>query len=152
MQILVDADACPKPVKEILYRAVRRVGVSLIMVTNKPLRLPDSDRITNVVVADGPDVADSKIIELVQKGDLVVTADVPLAARAVEKGAFALDPRGAFHTPETIHLRLSMRNLMDHLRNSGLPTSGPAIFNHQDRQAFANQLDKFLAANFLGNG
>ncbi len=147
MQIYMDADACPKPVKEILFRAVKRVGVKLIMVANKEMRIPDSKNISLVIVDDGPDVADNKIAELVQVGDLIVTADIPLADRAVEKGAFALDPRGTFHTVETIKHRLAVRNLMDHLRSSGLPTSGPAAFNIKDRQAFANQLDKFLATH-----
>lgn len=148
MKIYMDADACPKPVKEIIYRAVKRVGVELIMVANQEMRIPDLTSISLILVEDGPDVADNKIAELVEQDDLVVTADIPLADRAVEKGAFALDPRGTFHTVETIKQRLAVRNLMDHLRNSGLPTGGPAAFNNKDRQAFANQLDKFLAIHF----
>jgi uncharacterized protein YaiI (UPF0178 family) len=116
----------------------------MIMVSNLNLKAPDSSYISVVDVKEGPDVADDKIVELVNPGDLVITADIPLADRVVTKGAFALDPRGAFHTPETVKQRLAVRNLMDHLRSTGVRTGGPDVFNKKDCQAFANQLDTFL--------
>ncbi|MDI6789807.1 MAG: YaiI/YqxD family protein [Thermodesulfobacteriota bacterium] len=145
MRLYVDADACPRAIKEILYRAVVRVKVPLIMVSNLNLQVPDASNISGINVPGGPDAADDKIAELVEAGDLVVTADIPLADRVVSKGAVALDPRGDFYTEETIKHRLAVRNLMDQLRSQGANTGGPATFNLKDRQAFANQLDKFFA-------
>ena len=147
MRLYVDADACPRPIKEILFRAVARVQVPMVMVSNLNLQVPPAANIQVVDVAGGPDAADDKIIELVEKGDLVITADIPLADRVVSKAAFALDPRGDFYTPETIKQRLAVRNLMEHLRSTGVNTGGPAAFNQKDCRAFANQLDKFLAKN-----
>ncbi|MCD4812324.1 YaiI/YqxD family protein [bacterium] len=145
MQLFMDADACPRVIKEIVYRAIARVKLPLIMITNQTMSVPQSPFITLINVDAGADMADDKIVELVQPGDLVITADIPLADRVVDKDAYALDPRGAFHTKETIKQRLAIRNLMDHLRNSGIPTGGPAGFNPKDRKAFADQLDKFIA-------
>jgi uncharacterized protein YaiI (UPF0178 family) len=145
MQIWVDADACPKVIKEILYRAAERVGVPLILVANRPLWAPRSPLIKTLRVKAGFDVADSRIVELVEPGDLVVTADVPLAAEIVKKGAHALNPRGELYTEENIAERLSMRDLLDELRSVGVETGGPASFGKADRQAFANQLDRLLA-------
>lgn len=145
MLLYVDADACPRVIKEIIYRAVARINIPLIMVSNLNLKVPDAPNIRCIDVPEGPDVADDKIVELVENGDLVITADIPLADRVVAKGAFALDPRGDFHTRETIKQRLAVRNLMDHLRSNDIITGGPAPFALKDRQAFANQLDKFLA-------
>ena len=144
MRIWVDADACPNPVKEILFRAAGRVGVSLILVANKPLQTPRSLYINTVQIAAGFDVADDQIAGELQPGDLVVTADIPLAAAVLEKGGHALDPRGALYTNDNIQARLTMRRFMDELRSSGVETGGPPPFNHGDRQAFANQLDSFL--------
>jgi len=147
MRILMDADACPRVIKDIIFRAVARVKVPLIMVSNLSLSVPDIPLVSHVNVPGGLDQADDKIIELLAPGDLVITADIPLADRAVTHGAFALDPRGDFHSAETIKARLALRNLMEHLRSTGTFTGGPAPFNPKDRMAFANQLDKFLAKN-----
>jgi uncharacterized protein YaiI (UPF0178 family) len=144
MRLFVDADACPRAIKEILYRAVARVNIEMIMVSNLNLQVPAAANIRSIDVPGGQDVADDKIVELVETGDLVVTADIPLADRVVSKGAVALDPRGDFYAPGTIKQRLAVRNLMEQLRSQGANTGGPAAFNLKDRQAFANQLDKFL--------
>lgn len=144
MQIWVDADACPNVIKEILFRAAERVKVSLVLVANKPLRTPYSQFVKSIQVPAGLDVADNKIVQQIQKGDLVITADIPLAANVVAKEGFALNPRGEFYTKETILERLSMRNFMDALRSNGVETGGPPTINQSDRQAFANQLDRFL--------
>ena len=145
MHIWVDADACPKEIKAILYRAAERVAVSLTLVANQPLQVPGSRFIRTVRVAPGFDVADNYIVREVSAGDLVVTADIPLAAAVVEKDALALDPRGELYTADIIGQRLDMRNFMDSLRASGVVTGGPATFSKADRQAFANQLDRLLA-------
>ncbi len=145
MQIWVDADACPIVIKEILYRAAERVQVRLTLVANRPLHVPRSTQIHTLQVGQGFDVADRKIAELAQPGDLVITADIPLAADIVEGGAIALDPRGELYTEENVRERLAMRNLMDELRSSGMDLGGPAAIGKSDRQAFANQLDRILA-------
>src|SRR5690349_5915840 len=150
MQIWVDADACPAAIKEILFRAADRVRVRVTLVANQPLRIPASPYIRFTQVPAGLDVADRRIVELLEAGDLVVTADIPLAAAAIEKGAHALNPRGELYTAVTIRERLSMRNFMDDLRGSGVQTDGPAAFSAADRQAFANQLDRFLAKRRAG--
>lgn len=144
MRLFIDADACPRAVKEIVYRAVARVKIPLVMVSNLNLKVPAHPNITHIDVPEGADAADDKITELVEPGDLVITADIPLADRVVAKDAFALDPRGDFHTRDTIKMRLAVRNLMDQLRSSGVQTGGPAAFNSKDIQAFANRLDQFL--------
>ena len=145
MQIWVDADACPRVIKDILYRAADRKKVQLTLVANQPLQTPPSAFIGSMVVGSGFDVADDKIVELMQAGDLVITADIPLAAAAIEKNGHALNPRGEFYTEENIKERLAVRNMLDELRGCGIETSGPATFNASDKQAFANQLDRFLA-------
>lgn len=145
MQIWVDADACPGPVKEILFRAAQRTGVPLTLVANQPLRTPPARHIRVIQVPGGFDVADQAIVERVAAGDLVVTADIPLAAAAIERRAHALNPRGEFYTEDNIRERLNMRDFMDELRGSGVVTGGPGAFSQRDRQAFANQLDRFLA-------
>lgn len=145
MRILVDADACPVVIKEILYRAAERARVALTLVANHALKTPASPYIDTIQVATGFDVADNRIAELVEEGDLVVTADIPLAAAVVEKGATALNPRGELYTHENVRERLAMRNLMDELRSTGMVTGGPAALDRSDRQAFANQLDRLLA-------
>ena len=144
MHIWVDADACPNVIKEILFRAAERVRVPMTLVANKPLRTPPSPLIKSVQVAGGFDVADNHIVEQIQPGDLVITADIPLAAEVIEKDAHALNPRGTFYTRDNIKERLTMRDLMDELRGSGITTGGPKALSQSDRQAFANQLDRFL--------
>ncbi len=144
MQIWVDADACPNVIKDILFRAAARVQVSLTLVANQLLRTPPSRYIKALQVPAGFDVADSKIVQQLEPGDLVITADIPLAALVIEKGGHALNPRGEFYTTENIRERLTMRNFMDELRNTGVNTGGPAVLSLSDRQAFANQLDRFL--------
>jgi uncharacterized protein len=146
VQIWVDADACPKPIKEILYRAAERAQVPMILVANTPLRTPPSALIRTLRVRRGFNVADREIVEQVRAGDVVVTADVPLAAEVVGRGAHALDPRGVLYTEENIPERLAVRNLMAELRSSGVQTGGPAPWSRSDSHAFANQLDRLLAA------
>ena len=143
-QIWIDADACPKAIKEILYRVANRVGVPVILVANQPLQVPRSRYIRTIQVAAGFDVADNHIVQQARPGDLVITADIPLAAEVIAKGCLALNPRGDLYTEENIRQRLSMRNFMDTLRGSGVDTGGPAVFSQKDRQAFANQLDRLL--------
>lgn len=150
MQIWVDADACPRVIKEILFRAAERKQVRLTMVANQPLQLPASPWISMLVVAAGFDVADDTIVARLRTGDLVVTADIPLAAAAIRKGGHALNPRGEFYTPDNIQERLAVRNMLDELRGSGVEVGGPAAFSLADRQAFANQLDRFLARQAPG--
>ena len=145
MQIWVDADACPKVIKDILYRAAERVSVILTLVANQPLQVPRSKYIRSLQVRSGFDVADNRIVREAQAGDLVVTADIPLASNVIEKGCHALNPRGEFYTRDNIGQRLSMRNFMEELRGSGVATGGPPALSQSDRQAFANQLDRFLA-------
>jgi len=145
MQIWVDADACPKVIKDILFRAAERRQIPLTLVANKLLYCPPSKVIRALQVPQGFDVADNKIAELTEPGDLVITADIPLAAQVIERDGHALNPRGEFYTKDTIRERLTMRDFMDNLRGSGVDTGGPPVFSQKDRQAFANQLDRFLA-------
>lgn len=145
MQIWIDADACPGVIKEILYRASQRKQVALILVANQPLKTPPSPLIRTVQVAPGFDVADNYIVQHMSVGDLVITADIPLAAEVIEAEGHAINPRGAFYTKENIKQRLTMRNFMEELRNTGQVSGGPPPLNHSDRQAFANALDRFLA-------
>ena len=145
MQIWVDADACPKVIKEILFRTAERRKIVLTLVANKQMVFPGGAWIRFVLVGAGADVADQEIVRLLEPGDLVVTADIPLAADVIEKGGHAVDPRGEFFSKENIRERLSVRNFMDELRNNGVETGGPASFGPKDKQAFANQLDRFLA-------
>lgn len=147
MHIWVDADACPNVIKEILFRAAERVQLPLTLVANKPLRTPPSRLIKSVHVGGGFDVADNHIVQYLKAGDLVITADIPLAAEVIEKGGHALNPRGTFYTTENIKERLTMRDFMDELRGSGIMTGGPKTLSQSDRQAFANQLDRFLTRN-----
>lgn len=145
MQLWVDADACPFVIKEILFRAAERKRVVLTLVANQPLRTPPSAYIRAIQVPAGFDVADNRIAQDMQPGDLVITADIPLAAEVIQRGGHALNPRGEFYSKENIQERLNMRNFLDELRSSGVNTGGPAAFSQGDRQAFANQLDRFLA-------
>lgn len=144
-RIWVDADACPTVIKEILFRAAERARIETILVANQWLRTPPSRFIRSLQVAGGADVADDAIVERLAAGDLVVTQDIPLAARALEKNAVALNPRGERYTANTIAERLSVRNFMEELRGAGVQTGGPAAFHPRDRQAFAAQLDRWLA-------
>lgn len=145
MHIWVDGDACPKVIKEILYRAADRRQVPVVLVANRLLRTPSSPYIKAIRVAAGFNVADDKIVAMIAEGDLVITADIPLAAAVIGKGAHALNPRGELYTDETIGERLTMRNFMDELRGSGIETGGPSPISPRHRQSFANQLDRFLA-------
>jgi len=144
-QIWVDADACPNVIKQILYRAAERVGIPLILVANQPLQVPGSRYIRTVQVSAGFDVADNHIVQQAGAGDLVITADIPLAAELVAKGCLALNPRGELYTVENIRQRLNMRDFMDTMRGSGIDTGGPAPFGQAEKMAFANQLDRLLA-------
>ncbi len=146
MQIWVDADACPKVIKDILFRAAERTGLSLTLVANQPLKVPPAPHIRSLVVPAGFDVADNEIVRRAEPGDLVITADLPLAAEVIEKGARALNPRGELYSPDTIRQKLTMRDFMDTLRSSGIQTGGPATLSQADRQAFANALDRLLAS------
>lgn len=145
MKIWVDADACPNVIKEILFKAANRVKVPMTLVANHAVRIPPSPYIDFVQVGQGFDVADNWIVQKLAAGDLVVTQDIPLAAEVIEKGGIALNPRGELYTLENIRQRLNMRDFMESLRSSGIQTGGPATLNQNDRQAFANQLDRFLA-------
>ncbi|MBN8726272.1 MAG: YaiI/YqxD family protein [Xanthomonadales bacterium] len=143
--IWVDADACPAVIRDILFRAAERTGVAVTLVANQWLRTPPSRHVRALQVQGGFDAADDLIAERVRPGELVVTQDIPLAARVLERGAEALNPRGERYTRNAIAERLSMRDFMDELRGSGVQTGGPAVLHARDRQAFANQLDRWLA-------
>lgn len=144
MQVFIDADAFPNGIKDILIKASQRLNIQLIFVANKPLRLEKLSNLSLVLVPEGPDVADDRIAQSVQPGDLVITADIPLADRVVAKNAFAMNPRGTLYTEHNIKDRLAMRDLLCDLRDNNMITGGPAAFSKKDRQAFANQLDSFL--------
>ena len=144
MQIWVDADACPKPIKEILFRAATRIQIELILVANQMLAVPKSPWIRSLQVPKGFDVADNEIIRRVVAGDLVITADIPLASEVIAKGAKVLTPRGETYDAGSIAAALSMRNFMDTLGSSGVVTGGPAAFNAIDLREFARQLDRYL--------
>ncbi|WP_245578323.1 YaiI/YqxD family protein [Desulfomicrobium escambiense] len=146
MRIWVDADACPRVVKDILYRAADKRGVSLVLVANSRFAVPKSERIEFLQVGSGFDKADEAIIHLAGDGDLVVTTDIPLAAGVIEKGGTGLSPRGEVFTAENIRGRLTMRDFMDELRGSGVMTGGPSALRPKDRQEFSNQLDRLLRA------
>jgi uncharacterized protein YaiI (UPF0178 family) len=145
MNIWIDADACPKVIKEILFRAAQRTETMLILVSNHAIAVPSSPFITRIQVTSGFDVADNKIIERLQPGDLVITGDIPLADAVVSKGCIALNPRGELYTVSNIKERLSMRNFSDQLRGSGVMTGGPSTLSKKQIQDFANKLDRILA-------
>lgn len=145
MQIWVDADACPVVIKEIIFRAAERTQVLTTLVANQMIRVPPSRFIRMVQVASGFDVADNEIVKRLSAGDLVITADIPLAAEVIEKGGHALNPRGEFYSAENIRSLLNMRDFMDTLRSSGVDTGGPPALSQGDRKAFASHLDRFLA-------
>ncbi|MBS6361813.1 YaiI/YqxD family protein [Burkholderia sp.] len=145
MHVLVDADACPAVVKDVLFRAARRVEICVTLVANQYLRTPPSPFIKSIQVPAGFDAADARIVELATAGDLVITADIPLAAAALDKGAHVLDPRGGWFSRENIEERLTMREMMSQLRSAGIDTGGPPPYSARDSNAFARQLDRFLA-------
>ena len=144
-RIWVDADACPKIIKDILFRAAHRTKIEMIFVANQLLSVPTSSYIKTVKVSSGFDVADNYIVNHLNEGDLVITADIPLADAAIEKQCFALNPRGTFYTTNNIKQHLSTRNFNAELRNTGMITGGPATLSKKDIQQFANALDRFLA-------
>lgn len=144
MKIWVDADACPKVIKEMLFRAAGRTEIKIIFVANQWLRLPQSPFIHFIQVEQGPDIADNKIAEDCMTGDLVITADIPLAVRIVKKGALGLDPRGTLYNKDNIGQISDMRDFMDTLRNDGIQTGGPKNFSARDGENFANALNKLL--------
>ena len=143
----MDADACPVPIKEMLFRAAVPTGVQVTLVANHPMRIPPASNVNFLQVSNGFDLADNKIVELVRAGDLVVTADIPLAAEVIEKNGQVITPRGVPFSVENIKARLTMRDFMDTLRASGVHSGGPAVFSVKDRQRFANQLDRYLASS-----
>lgn len=145
MHIWVDADACPVVMRDIIFRAVRRTETAVTLVANQPVRVPRSPLIRTVQVAQGFDAADSHIAGGVEAGDLVITADIPLAAEVIDKGARALNPRGELYTKNNIRERLSMRDFMDELRGSGVQTGGPPPLGAREKHAFAAALDRLLA-------
>ncbi|TVP55144.1 MAG: YaiI/YqxD family protein [Gemmatimonadales bacterium] len=146
-QIWVDADAAPRAVKEIIFRAAKRLEIETILVANQRLTLPLNNPFVRAVrVTHGADVADQHIVEHAAEGDLVVTADIPLASLLVEKGVEVLDPRGERYTPENIGERLSIRDFMEGLRDSGVETGGPSAYGDRDKREFASALDRFLTA------
>ena len=147
MKIWVDADACPGVIKEILFRAANRTATPLTLVANQPIHTPASQWIKFIQVRQGLDVADKEILDRVSPGDLVITADIPLAADVIDKGAHALNPRGELYSPDNIRQRLNMRDFMDTLRASGVNTGGPPAISQGDRQAFGNNLDRLLSSH-----
>ncbi len=144
MKIWIDADATPRPVKEIVFRASKRLQLQVILVANSPVHHPRSKLISSVQVRSGFDVADDYIAERCEPSDIVITNDVPLAAQVVERGAVALRPRGALITADNARRQLAMRDFREDLRNSGVMTGGPRPFSQSDRQRFANALDRLL--------
>jgi hypothetical protein len=145
MEIWVDADACPVVVREILFRAARRTGIHLTLVANQSMQVPKSPSIRTIQVPSGFDVADNEIARRCRAGDLVITSDIPLAAEVIDKGAYALSPRGEMYSADDIKARLTMRDFMDTLRASGIHTGGPPALSRTDRQLFASHLDALLA-------
>jgi uncharacterized protein YaiI (UPF0178 family) len=150
MHIWVDADACPLAIKQILFRAAERSQIPLTLVANKPLAVPRSRFLRSLQVERGFDVADNEIAKRLAPGDLVVTADVPLAADVIAKGGHALNPRGELYTPDNIRERLGMRDLLEKLRETGVQTAGPPPLDQADRKRFADQLDRFLTRQARG--
>jgi uncharacterized protein YaiI (UPF0178 family) len=144
MKIWVDADACPVAIREILFRVAERAGVKVTLVANQPLSTPPSRHIESLLVTSGFDVADNAIVQRVEPGDLVITADIPLAAEVIDKGGHVLSPRGEVHTEDNIRARLTMRDFMETMRSSGIHSGGPPALNQRDRKTFADHLDRLL--------
>lgn len=147
MKIWVDADACPVVIKDIIFKAAQRTGVETILVANQYIRVPAAKNITSMQVPAGFDVADDEIVKRCEQLDLVITSDIPLAAEVIEKGAFALSPRGEMLDRENVRSRLNIRDFMDTMRASGVNTGGPPALSQSDRQSFANHLDRYLTQN-----
>ena len=147
MKIWVDADACPVVVKNILFKAAERTRVKTILVANQPVHVPRSPYIQMIQVASGFDAADNEIVKRLSAGDLVITADIPLAAEVIDKGAHALNPRGELYSADNIKARLNMRDFMDTMRASGIQTGGPPALSQSDRMNFSNNLDRLLTRN-----
>lgn len=145
MAIWVDADACPKPIKDILFRAATRTQIELTLVANQMLAVPKSPWIRSLQVPKGFDVADYEIVNRVAGGDLVITADIHLASEVIAKGAKVITPRGETYDAGSIAAALTMRNFMDTLRSSGVETGGPSSFSASDQREFARELDRYLA-------
>lgn len=148
--IWVDADACPVAVKEVLYRAATRTGIELILVANQYLSVPAAANIRSLQVAQGFDVADNEIVKRIEAGDLLISADIPLAAEVIEKGAWVLNPRGEQLTANNIKPRLNMRDFMETMRSSGVQSGGPPPYGNKDKKAFADQLDRLLSKMMRG--
>lgn len=146
MRIWIDADACPKVIKEIIFRASERTKIPVIMVANQPLTIPLNGLVSTIQVSKGFDMADERILKDMEPYDVVITADIPFADAVIDKGATAINPRGELYTKENIKDRLSTRNLKEELRDAGLVFGGPKTLGLKDRQAFANKLDALLAA------
>lgn len=144
MRILVDADACPVVIREMLYRAAQKRQITTTLFANQSFQVPASPLISLYQVAQGPDVADHEIVARVTLGDLVVTADIPLASEILEKGALVITPRGEHYTENNIRQRLQMRDFMETMRASGEHTGGPPPLSQADRKTFADQLDRLL--------
>lgn len=146
MKIFIDADACPNVIKDIVFRASVRTNTPVIVVANSPIRIPLNGLVSTIQVPRGFDMADSRIVEEMDTGDIVITADIPLADAVIEKGGIAINPRGELYSQENIKDRLATRNLREELRDAGLCTGGPKVLGLKDRQSFANKLDALLAA------
>lgn len=144
MKIYVDADACPKVIKEVLFKAVERLKVNMTLVADQFMQIPQSPYINFLKVPSEIDSADEKIVEIIEPGDLVITADIPLADQVVSKGAYAINPRGELYTEQNIKDRLAVRDILTEIRSTGIDTGGPPPFNQKDKEKFANQLDRFL--------
>ena len=146
MRIWIDADACPNVIKDIVFRASERTQTPVVVVANKPIRIPLNGLVSTIQVSHGFDMADSRIVEEMAAGDIVITADIPLADAVIERGGIAVNPRGELYSQENIKDRLATRNLMEELRDSGMISGGPKTLGLKDRQSFANKLDTLLAA------
>ncbi|MEZ6123961.1 MAG: YaiI/YqxD family protein [Planctomycetaceae bacterium] len=146
--IWVDADACPAAIKEVLFRTARRIQIEVVLVANNGIAIPSSDWIHLITVPGGADQADNRIVEMLQAGDIVITSDIPLAARVVSRDGIAIGHRGEVFDAETVHSRLATRNLMEEFRSAGLETSGPKPFSQKDVQEFSNSLDRLLTRLF----
>jgi uncharacterized protein YaiI (UPF0178 family) len=149
MRLFIDGDAFPNLLKPIIFRSIERLNLEVFVISNKPITIGKSKLITYVIVEQGADEADHHIVELVEDGDLVITADIPLADRVISKNAHAIDHRGELYSVDNIKQYLAMRNLMEKIRESGEMTRGPKPFNQKDAHQFANQLNKFLAKNII---
>jgi hypothetical protein len=147
MQIWVDADACPRPAKDVLFRVAERAHVSVTLVANQYLKTPPSKYVKALQVPAGFDVADNEIVALLEPGDLVVTADIPLADEVISKGGAALNPRGTLYSKENIKDHLQRRDMLDELRGSGMVSGGPDVYGNKEVQRFSNALDRYVTKN-----